>query len=78
MSAGGPLDRLEDRMQAALDRHRYETDRDLKEMRDDLDAYEKRVGVLERWQAWVLGAFAAVAVLVSFVAKGIAKKLGWD
>lgn len=71
MPGGGPIERLEERMRAALDKHRAETD-------DELEKLKTRMTTLERWQSWVYGVAAAIAVLAGVAAKGIAKKLGYD
>ncbi len=78
MPGGGPIERLEDRMAAALDKHRADTDADLRQLRQDAAEDRKRINVLERWQSWVYGVAAGTAVLAGVLAKGVAKKLGFD
>lgn len=67
MPGGVPIERLEERLQRQIDA-----------LSADLETLGKRTSALERWQAYVLGAFAGVAAIGAVLAKGVAKKMGWE
>lgn len=49
---------------------------DLKEIKDDLKALERRVDAVERWQSWATGVGAGMIAVMGASVKGLLKKLG--